>query len=137
MSEITFAFRGQQVTAEQFAAMTQKPKKRTSKAGPDSYHRGYRVVGHTPGAVERAKELNEWEHTRFMEATPKQRAEMGLTQPKPWDEAWWRINAPKKTIKAFDLQAAALEASEIAKKAGWTEVDVIELKKGEAPEGWA
>jgi hypothetical protein len=134
---LTFEFRGQQVTAEQFKALTDPPKKKTPKAGPDAYHRGFRLVGHAPGAVEKAKEASEYEHQRYRNATPRMRIEAGMKEPRAWDEDWWRRNAPKKTIRAFNLHESALQGAEIARKSGWTEVDVIELKKGERPEGWA
>jgi hypothetical protein len=137
MSEITFSFQGRQVTAEEFAAITAKPKKRASKAGPDAYHRGFRVVGHKPGAVKAAEEFREDEIRRYRNTTPKQRVECGMKEPKPWDEAWWRANAPKATIKTVDLSSAADEAAELARRYGWTEVSIVALTKGEKPQGWA
>jgi hypothetical protein len=137
MTALTFEFRGRQVTADEFKSLTAQPKKRVARSGPDAYHRGYRLVGHAPGAVKLAQEACEYEHQRYRNATPKMRIEAGMKEPKTWDEEVWRRTAPKKTIKAFNLHDSALQGAEIARKSGWTEVDVIELKKGERPEGWA
>jgi hypothetical protein len=132
---ITFSFRGQQVTAEQFEAMTTPAKKRVPKSGPDAYHRGYRVVGHPPGAMESAHEAAD-EAIGNWRVLP-QSVKSGMKEPKPFNEDQWRRNTGKKVAKTTDLHEPALLAAEIARKSGWIDVDVIELKKGEKPDSWA
>jgi hypothetical protein len=131
MSEIKFIHQGRECTKAELESIL-KSKKPKAQADPNQrYHRGYRIVGHKPGAVELARQANEAEMTRWQMMSAKSRAESGAKPPKAWDEAWWRLNAKKDTVKAVDLHLAALEAKELAERYGWTEVDVIELKKGE------
>lgn len=137
MSELTYMHQGKAYTKAELDIILKGTKKKTKSEAPEAYHRGYRVVGHKPGAMERAKEAADFAVQRWINTHPADRTKLGLKQPKPWDEIAWRRNAPKTTIKAFDIASAADLAASIAKRDGWTEVEVIELKKGERPEGWA
>lgn len=133
MTELLYTHQGRQYTkAELEVILKGDSKPRAKSEGADRYHRGYRIVGHKQGAMERAKEAREFEIARYRSTSPKERSELGLREPRPWDEIWWRNNAPKTTIKAVDLYRAAEEAADLARRYGWQEVEIVELKKGDA-----
>lgn len=127
---LTFTVNGQQVTAEQFEAMAQKKKPRAPKDAV-GYHKGWRVVGHAPGAMEEAQRENQAAIAGYRNASPSRRAEMGLKEPKPWDEDFWRRNARKTAIrsKPYDIYSSAELCADMARKEGWEDVEIVEVKK--------
>lgn len=127
---LTFTVNGQQVTAEQFEAMAQKKKPRAPK-DPVGYHKGWRVVGHAPGAVEDAYHAHDRAIQEYRNASPKRRAEMVLKEPKPWDEDFWRRNSKKTALrsKPYEIYEAAELCADMARQDGWEDVEIIEVKK--------
>lgn len=95
-----------------------KQAKRPKREKPDSWHGGWRVVGIPPGALEAARE----------EFIAKQRESKA---PKDWDEGNWLMNAKPKPVrsKPYSIPDAAKQCAEMAEKAGWLRVQVIELKQ--------
>lgn len=101
------------------------PKLVKRRETPDSFHRGWRVVGIPPGAVEEAEQ----EHSRRqipLAAAGK--------ESKPFDRGNWIMNAKKKPVRAkpYELPGSAKECAELAEKAGWLAVEIREIKKEKA-----
>jgi hypothetical protein len=135
--QLRYSFRGQMLTKAEIEALTTKRKPKPKPDGPGAYHRGYRIVGHKPGGVQAAKEDADFAVQKWINTAPGDRIRLGMRQPKVWDEIWWRNNGPKTTIKTVDIARAADEAADLARRYGWTEVEIVALTKGERPEGWA
>lgn len=91
-------------------------------------HNGWKVIGHPPGAMEEARKSLEAE---IVVAEREASQKRGITIPKPWDEAAWRMKTKKKPVrsKGYEIPEAAQQCAELAKKAGWLDVQVIEQKK--------
>lgn len=120
---LTFLVNGREVTAEQFQAQAEKKKPKPVRE-QNGYHKGFRVVGHAPGAVDLAKfqredEIRVWNRKRVGES------------PKPWDEASWRRNSKKTALrsKPYDIYEAAELCADMARQDGWEDVEIIEVKK--------
>lgn len=101
---------------------------------PESRHDGWRVVGHPPGAMESAKEAADKECAGWASLSKQERAEKlrsRMREPKPWDEAAWRKDTKPKPVrsKPYTIPAAADQCADLARKAGWLDVRIIELKK--------
>jgi hypothetical protein len=106
----------------------------TRKEAPAEYHKGFRVEGHRPGAMEAARDFQislcaEWE--ALPERERPRRLSEGLRPPKPWDEAIWRQRTKPKPVrsKPYEVPEAAEKCAEMARKAGWLDVRVTEVKK--------
>jgi hypothetical protein len=105
------------VNGDLFSPELSKPVKRDRREQPDSFHRGYQVLGIPPGALEEARR-------KHLEA------QVAAKNPKEWNEQHWLMNARKKPVhKPYELRAAAEQCREMAEKAGWLLVEVVELKK--------
>lgn len=102
-------------------SMYAPPMPRKRAAGPADWHKGWRVVGIPPGALEEAKAKHERD-AADVRAKGK--------EPKPWDEANWLMNARKKPVrgKPYEVPEAAQQCRALAEAAGWLAVDVVELK---------
>lgn len=130
---------GKVISGEQMAKiLEQRPAKAPSKRSeaPQTFHKGWRVVGRPPGALEAAKLAAERDWAEYLQMQPKEimaRYPGGKGIPKPWDESSWRRNAPLKAVrsKPYEVHAAALECAGLAKLAGWTDVRIDALSKGE------
>lgn len=110
-----------------------KPK----REAPEEYHRGWIVVGHEPGECARARAERERaiEEARKMDDAERASAyKTGWREPKPWDEAQWRASARKHKLRSrpFEIESSAEQMAEMARKAGWEDVEVIELAKRKA-----
>lgn len=127
---MTFIVNGREVTADQFESMAQKKKPRPVKE-QTGYHKGWRVVGHAQGAMESARHAHDRAMIEYHDASPKRRAEMGMKEPKPWDEDFWRRNTRKASVrsKPYEILSAAEQCAEMAIKAGWEDVEIVEVKK--------
>lgn len=118
---------GESISAAQITAardrayQDRKPTKK--KAAPDEYHKGWRVVGIPPGAMEMARDAN----SRLREMAEK----AGGKPIKPFDPAEWLRKAKHKPVrsKPYELQESANVCAELARKAGWLFVLVVELKR--------
>lgn len=98
----------------------QRPPK---KEAPASYHKGWRVSGVSPQRLAEA----EAEHNRLQ----------GSLRPgdrEAFNKSDWLRKAPLKAVQSKPLATsqAAGQLADMAKKAGWLCVVVIELKKGHA-----
>ena len=124
---LTFIVNGKEVTPEELKAS--KPKTSKPKAEQKGYHRGWRVVGHAPMAVEEAYHAHEKAVFDFRNESPKRRIELGLKEPKPWDEDFWRRNARKTALrsKPYEIYGAAELCAEMARKDGWEDVEIVEV----------
>lgn len=132
---MTFIVNGQEVTAEQFQAQAEKKKPKPVQE-QKGYHKGFRVVGHAPGAVEEAQRANQAAIAEYRNASPARRSESGLKEPKPWSEDSWRRNTKKTALrsKPYEIYEAAELCADMARHDGWEDVEIIEVKKEAADE---
>jgi hypothetical protein len=85
-------------------------------------HKGFRVVGHPPGALESAKD----DRRRVIEMA----AASGGAPIPPFDEQAWRAKTKKKPVaKPYAIRSSAITCADLARRAGWFDVDVVELVK--------
>lgn len=126
---MTFIVNGREVTAEQFQTQAEKKKPKPVRE-QRGYHKGFRVVGHAPGAMEEARIEHEREIYEHQNADAARRA-CGLKEPKPWDEASWRRNTKKTALrsKPYEIYDAAELCADMARQDGWEDVEIIEVKK--------
>ncbi len=116
----------------------QKPTRpKAKKEAPEEWHKGFDVVGRDPGACEAARLKREQERIEWDVMPEDTRAKLlkeGKRKPSPWDEAKWRIAAPKKRLRAkpFSIPGAAQEMAELCRRSGFEDVEVIELAKRKA-----
>lgn len=110
-------------------SITQAPRQKVVADTPSELHKGFRVVGHPPLAAAEAREKREadiaaWEKGGRIGAAPK-----------PFDEDVWRSTTRLKPIrsKPYEIEEAAKQCAQMAKAAGWTEVQVVAIKKSLAP----
>lgn len=91
---------------------------RKARAVADSFHKGWRVQGIPPGALERARN----QHSTLMKAK---------SDPKPFSEQDWLRNATRKPIRAkpYSIPDAAQACAELASRAGWLRVEVVAIEK--------
>lgn len=104
------------------------PPKKTRDTS-DGFHKGFRVLGYPPGAIAKAKEHHE---KRRLEIT---RSNIGAIKPQRepgmWSEtAWKQANRPKPVrSKPYEIESAAVQCMRLAERAGWTDVQLVEVKK--------
>jgi len=113
-------------TVELDSSKHAKPK--STRPDKGAYHNGWRVVGHAPGAMEEAMTQ------RIKDiATAEKEAETkrGIKIPPPWNEDLWRRNTKKTAVrsKPYEVPEAAQECKRLAERAGWLDVEIIEIKK--------
>lgn len=113
------------------------PRRAPIKDAPSEYHKGWRVEGHPPGALELAKEAQDNRVRRWLIMDEKQRKEAGLTgarEPKPFCEKTWRDSTKKKVVrsKPYEVESAAKQCAELAIKSGWLDVVVVAIQKSAA-----
>lgn len=108
-------------------ALNYQPIKRKTKDQPESYHNGWKVQGIPPGALEAARAQHAAD-VRYAQAT-------GAKMPKEWDEGNWLMNAKRRPVrgKPYELEQAARQCAELAEKAGWLRVELVEMKKEAQP----
>lgn len=102
------------------AASYPPPKK--TRAQPDTYHKGWRVVGLPAGSIEQAQK----EHLakqRAAEARGKTIAD--------FDSMSWLAIAKRKPVrsKPYSVRSAADTCADLAVQAGWIGVQVLEISK--------
>lgn len=97
-----------------------KRKPVTKAAPPDEYHKGWKVVGIPPGAVEEAKQL----HDKAQQAKPE-------SQRQPFRREHWIANRHGKPVRPspYSVKSAAEVCADLARKAGWLNVQVVEVAK--------
>lgn len=132
---LTFLVNGREVTAEQFQSQAEKKKPKPVQE-QKGYHKGFRVVGHAPGAMEEARTQRELDIEHYDKCSYQERAELGLEKPKPWDEDFWRRNSKKTALrsKPYEIYEAAELCADMARQDGWEDVEIIEVKKEAADE---
>lgn len=88
---------------------------REKKESPTEFHKGFRVKGVPPGALDLARAA----HTQV---------------DKPFDPDLWLIRAKLKAVRAkpYEVPEAAQLCKQMAEKEGWTRVTVVEISKGKA-----
>lgn len=120
---LTFLVNGREVTAEQFQSQAEKKKPKPVRE-QKGYHKGFRVVGHAPGAMEEAKRDRE-------DAIQTWNRDRAGKMPKTWDEASWRRNTKKTALrsKPYEIYEAAELCADMARQDGWEDVEIIEVKK--------
>lgn len=117
------------------AAQQARPK--FAKDAPAGFHKGFRVEGHSPDAIKKAKEFADTERAKWLAMTEEARTRAinkdGRKEPKEWNEAEWRGKTKKKPLrsKPYEIRQSALECADLARRSGWLDVDVIELSKGD------
>lgn len=125
-----FAFvnvHGQRITPP---PMPLGPAKRAKKEAAATFHKGWVVQGIPPGAQEAAAQA----HAKVVAMA--QRA--GGRVPEPFDPGHWLMNARAKAVRAkpYEVELAARECAELARKTGWLRVEVVEKSKGEPKPGF-
>jgi hypothetical protein len=107
------------INGELFDMGLAAPAPRVKRKQPDSYHKGYRVLGVPPRDLEHARR----KHLE-VQATEK--------NPKEWDELHWLMNARKKAVnpRPYELRAGAEQCAELAIRERWRQVEIVELMKG-------
>lgn len=126
---------GNPVSIERLAAQAKKKPKAAASSGPESSHMGWRVVGHPAGACEAAHAENvvAWRQWNSHDGAARGAAiARGERSPDMWDETLWRLRTKKRNIngRPYGVPAAAEQCAELARKAGWEDVEVLELRKG-------
>lgn len=110
---------GREVINTSLAAES-KRKPSNSSAPPQEYHKGWKVVGVPPGAVEEA----EAEHNKVQ-----------LSKPEKYREEFrrehWLANRQGKPVRPapYFIKSAAEVCADLARKAGWLNVQVVEVAK--------
>ena len=101
--------------------------KKVKREQPAEYHNGWRVQGIPPGVLEEARS----EHSKLVKAAQLQ----GTRMPKEWDDEAWLMNAKRKPVrgKPYEIPEAARQCKEMAERAGWLRVEIVELKKSKEP----
>lgn len=112
--------RGEVLTEHRMNETAKKQRRPKAVAEKVPTHKGFAVAGHAPGALEAARDS----HARVVAMAEKS----GGAPIKPFDEADWLTKTKKKRIaKPFAIRSAAQKCAELARKSGWTDVDVVEL----------
>lgn len=121
-------FKGEPVALD--SSKHAKPK--ATRPDKGAYHNGWRVIGHAPGAMDEAMTQ------RLKDIATAEREsviERGIKIPPPWNEDLWRRNTKKTPIrsKPYEVPQAAHDCKALAERAGWLDVEVVEIKKEAAP----
>lgn len=82
-------------------------------------------MGIPPGALEEARQAHEAAQTTKAEC-----------KAKAWDAALWIANQRGKPVRAqpYQLESAATQCAELARKAGWLNVHVTEVSRRKSAE---
>ncbi|WP_315125216.1 hypothetical protein [Comamonas antarctica] len=97
-------------------------QKKKPKAAEESFHKGWRVTGVPPGALEEARAAH----------LKKSRLELqNGKQSKEFIDAEWLRNARQKPVRAkpYSIPDAAEACAELARKSGWQQVTVTAIEK--------
>ncbi len=107
--------------------------KRVSSA-PAEWHNGWAVEGYAPGRIDAAHKAHDAEFAAwagYTEVEKARRLRDGERAPKPWDEEIWVRDNRLSRVRArpFEIPSSAEQMAEMARKAGWQYVEVVELAK--------
>lgn len=105
------------------------PKATRTPPVEKSFHKGFRVEGHPPGAMAEAQKVAEAECAAF--ARQREQGRSTGKAPKAWDEATWRRTQKKRPVRAkpYEVPESAELCKTMATKEGWLDVEVREVKK--------
>jgi hypothetical protein len=136
MSEMLFSVGGGLLSADQLKKVTPKAPPKPKKDAAEKYHRGWRVSGHPPGALEAAQESRELSIKLWASLSEKSRQEArngGQREPKPWDADAWRRTTKKRAVrsKPYEIHESAMQCAAMAAKAGWLDVETAAIAKGQ------
>jgi hypothetical protein len=136
MSDMLFSVGGVLISADQLKKATPKSPPRPKKPAADKFHRGWRVSGHPPGALEAAQESRELSITLWASLSDESRKKArdgGQREPKPWDADVWRRTTTKKAVRSrpYEIHDAATQCAAMAASAGWLDVEVAAIAKGQ------
>lgn len=108
-------YRGEPMSPPPLHSLRQERKE---KPVINSFHKGWRVQGIPPGALEKARHR----HSMLMSAN---------REPEPFSEAEWLRNATRKPVRAkpYSIPDAAQACAELASRAGWLRVEVVAIEK--------
>lgn len=98
MSELRYTVNGVEYTADQIKAMAPK-RKAATKDAPESFHKGFRVEGHPPGAMEQARSEAEAEFASYQALDAKGKRDWIGKPPRQWSETFWRMNQKKRPVR--------------------------------------
>lgn len=126
---------GQPLSIERLKAeahMQRRPKPKAE--GPAEFHKGWRVHGHPPGAMEAAQAEAERLLSLWNAQSEQDKAEaikQGDRAPAAWNEQLWRTGTRKKPVrsKPYEIPEAAKVCADMATKAGWLDIEVAGLKR--------
>ena len=104
-------------------ASNHPPRPARKRAAPDSFHKGFRVVGLWPGDFEKARA----KRLREIQAAKRN----GKSTPDDLTFETWAALARRKPLRAkpYELQDAAIECKRLTEKAGWVHVEIHEIKR--------
>lgn len=96
-------------------------QERKEKPVINSFHKGWRVQGIPPDALEKARHR----HSMLLSAN---------RESKPFSEQEWLRNATRKPIRAkpYSIPDAAQTCADLATRAGWLQVEVVAIEKKSA-----
>lgn len=119
MSTLSFVnIHGQRVSV---AAIKQPAKAKST--GPEEFHKGFRVVGIPPGAWDLAKAQSEGD------IAYAKRHDHKVPEPLTYEYFANSFKAKPVRSKPYELREAADQCRELAIKAGWDRVFVVEIKR--------
>lgn len=126
---IKFMTNGRAMTESELIAAAPKVKRPPADTS-QKFHKGFRVEGHPPGAMEEAEKSQRAALEQFQHA--QRQGQAFGKQPKEWDEKHWRMTQKKRPVRAkpYEVPEAANLCADMAKKAGWLDVVVTEIKRG-------
>lgn len=101
----------------------QENARRTKTVDKKSFHKGWRVTGIPPGALEEARAANE--------RVQAMAANAGGREIKPFDESNWIQNHRGKAVrsKPYEIKSSADECAALAERGGWLRVRVEEIAR--------
>jgi hypothetical protein len=111
-----------------------KAAPRPQRDRPNAFHRGWLVEGYPPGFVAEAEAQARKACDDWLALTSQQIAEKlkeGMRQPKPWSLPVFMQSTRKKKVRArpFEIPGAAEVCADLARKAGWDHVEIVEQKR--------
>lgn len=89
------------------------PKKKSGRATPDSYHKGWVVVGFSPEHLAEAERTHD----------PKDGKAFDVV-------SYMRTARPKAASRPYEIHSSALQHAEMLRAAGWQLVQVVAKAKG-------
>lgn len=111
---------------------------RAKRDQPQQYHRGWRVECYPPGQIEAAQaaadqRCADW--AAMPEAEQSKALSEGRRKPAPWVSVERYVATTKRAAvraKPYEIPEAAETCRQLAIRAGWAFVEVVELKREKA-----